>query len=452
MLKIARNVYFITFAAAISGLLFGYDAGIISGAMLFIKKQFPLTDAQIGMIVSAVPAGALISALLIGKCSDIFGRKKILLTTAVLFGLGSLVCAFANGVNGLILGRALMGFAVGMSSSLAPVYIAEMAEEKRRGGLVTLFLISVNGGIFVSYLINYVYAGAEDWRSMLGVGVVPAVILFCCAAIIPESPRWLAVRGRVQEAFQILRNLHGEEKSMKEMKEIETILHQEKTSLKTLFQKNFIRVLLLGIIISIFTQAVGINAIIYYAPTIFQLTGFNQSTVSILATVGIGFTVTLAAVVAAVIIDRVGRRKLLLNGLAGIIVCLIMIIYGFAEVTDPKMLGWIILLSSIAFVACQGLSVGPACFLLPSEIFPAKIRGTAMGISIAFNWITNTIVAFLFPIVLHRWGAANSFAVFLVTSILGWILFYLYVPETKDVSLETMEMNLISGTRLRDLG
>jgi MFS family permease len=250
----------------------------------------------------------------------------------------------------------------------------------------------------------------------------------------------------------ILESMHGRIKAKKEMEEIQIVLSQEKMSASTLLRSHFVRIILLGAIVSIFTQAVGINAIIYYAPTIFEETGFSQATVSILATVGIGFTVTFAAVIAAIFIDKVGRRKLLLFGLAGIILSLAVIIFSFYFIKNPIILGWMVLSGSVLFVLCQGLSVGPACFLIPSEIFPVKIRGLGMGIAIAFNWLTNAVVAFLFPIVLGNYGATSSFVLFFINAVVGWVLFYLYVPETRNVSLEQIEMNLLSGIKTRNIG
>jgi MFS transporter, SP family, galactose:H+ symporter len=447
-----HNIYFIAFAAAISGLLFGYDAGIISGAMLFIKHTFTINDEQVGLIVSAVPIGALISAVCIGKINDLIGRKKILIITAICFAAGSLLCGSTPTVSGLIIGRFILGLAVGMSSSAAPMYIAEITEEKNRGALVTLYLIAVNGGVFVSYLINYAFSSSGAWRTMLMLGIVPAIILGICALSLPESPRWLMLKGKMTQAIAILERLHDKLKAQKETKEIQQIIAQEKATTSIWKNKNFLRIIVLGAVVSIFTQAVGINAIIYYAPTIFQKTGFDRATVSILATVGIGFTVTLAAVLAAIFIDKIGRRKLLLSGLAGIIFSLIIIIYAFYFVTNPQLLGWLVLLGSILFVLCQGLSVGPACFLIPSEIFPAKIRGTGMGISIAFNWLTNGVITFLFPLAITHYSNAFCFALFLTTSIIGWFIFYIFVPETQDITLEKIESNLLSGIKLRYLG
>lgn len=450
--KISYHINFIAIAAAISGLLFGYDAGIISGAILFIKKTFDVTNTQIGEMVSAVPLGALIASIIIGRMSDLFGRKKLLIFTAIFFSVGSLSCVFANTPAALIAGRLIMGFAVGMSSSLSPMYISEMAEKERRGKLVTLYLISVNFGILVSYVINLLLSSTESWRMMLGLSVVPAVILLMFSVFLPESARWLIGNGKSEKGRNILEKMHGLEKASLEIMEIESVLKKEKTSLVSIFKFKFLKVILIGVLIGIFTQAVGINAIIYYAPTIFQKTGFNATTASMLATLGIGFTVTMSAVIASRIIDRVGRRPLLLCGLAGIIASLFLVTASFSYIHNQHILGWAVLIGFILFVACQGLSVGPACFLLPSEIFPENIRGFGMGISIMFNWLTNFLVALLFPIMLESCGTVFVFKLFLVLSIIGFIIFYFYIPETRKVSLEKIEINILKNKKLRLLG
>lgn len=447
-----RNIYFIAFAAAISGLLFGYDAGIISGAMIFIKKTFDISNIQIGEMVSAVPLGALISSVLTGKISDWLGRKKIILTTALLFSIGSLLCSFALNPIFLIAGRFLIGIAIGMSSTSSPVYIAEIAEKERRGKLVTLFLISINFGILLSYLINLLLANSASWRLMLGLGIIPALMLAIFTIYLPESPRWLLLTGKSKAAKDILEKIHGEKKAQTEFNEIQSILMCENNTSNFTLQKQFLKVLFLGGLIGVFTQAVGINAIIYYAPTIFLKTGFNKTITSMLATVGIGFAVTFSAVMAAKFIDKFGCRKLLLTGLSGIILSLCFIIYSFIYIKQPIMLGWSILIGFILFVVCQGLSVGPACFLLPAEIFPIKIRGVGMGISIAFNWLTNFLVALFFPIALAYYGTAFVFTIFLSLSVIGWIAFFLYVPNTKNISLENIEFNMLQNQKLRWIG
>lgn len=437
---------------SISGILFGYDAGIISGAMLFIKKTFEISSTQVGEIVSAVPLGALIAAIFTGYISDLLGRKKLLLITAILFLIGSLGCALANDPFLLIISRLLLGFAIGMGSSLSPMYISEMAEKNRRGKLVTLYLISVNFGIFISYLISLLLSHLELWRLMLGLGVIPASVLLIFSSFLPESARWLIANGKTEEGIEVLKKIHGNDGSKLEYEEIKKTLPLEKITLKSAFQFKFFKVIFLGALIGIFTQAVGINAIIYYAHTLFQKTGFNKTVITMLATLGIGFVVTLSAIFASIFIDQFGRRKLLLSGLCGIILSLLVIIFSFTYVHDQKILGWLALISFMFFVACQGISVGPACFLMPSEIFPAKIRGFGMGVSITFNWLTNFLVALLFPIALDAYGVAFVFKIFLALSVAGFSIFYFFIPETRNVSLENIELNILANKKLRLLG
>lgn len=445
-------MYLIAGVAALAGLLFGYDAGIISGAILFIQKAFRLDDVEIGFVVSLVPLGALVASALCGRVNDWIGRKITLLLCAVLFMLGAAVCSQAYNIYTLYVGRLLLGLAVGLGSFSAPLYIAEVAREDKRGGLVTLNQFAITVGIALSYLVNYHFAARGAWRDMLGAGFIPALPLFLLVLFIPQSPRWLYVKGKVGKAMDVLRRIHGEKYAQDEMKEIKSKVHLEKYGLKEIIGSGFLRVLALGIIVSIFTQAVGINAIIYYAPTIFMLTGAGKATSSILSTVGIGIVNIVFTLVAIWLLDRLGRRPLLLTGLMGIIISLIIITVAFAIGVSAGILAWLTLFGCILFVACQAFSTGPACWLIPSEIFPAKMRGVGMGLSVAFNWGTNVLVAYFFPIMLQDIGNAWTFGVFLIISVTAFILFYLFVPEPKGVSLETIEDNIVAGKPLRHIG
>ena len=443
---------FMASIAGLAGLLFGYDAGIISGAMLFIKGVFHLNDVWQGAVVSAVPFGALVFALFGGKLNDMFGRKIALLFTAFMFGLGTLFCAFAGSTETLIIGRLLLGFAIGIGSFSAPLYIAEISPEKYRGALVTINQLAIVSGILLSYLVDYWFAPTAAWRWMLGLSFIPAVMLFLGAIKLPQSPRWLMTKQRVSDAQKVLDRIHGPEKAKLEMADIKTVLTEEKLTLRQSLSDSYLRIILLGVFVSILTQAVGINAIIYYAPTIFESTGFSHGAHTLLATVSIGLVNFIFTILAIYLLDRVGRRKLLITGICGIVLSLVVLTVGFAYGIQKGPLSYIILISMMLFVACQGFSTGPACWLIPSEIFPLKIRGVGMGIAVAFNWGTNVIVGFLFPIVLHRWGATASFGIFLVIAVIAALYFYFQVPETKNMSLERIEENLLQNKPLRELG
>lgn len=451
IVSITPLTIFIALAAALAGLLFGYDAGIISGAMLFIKQSFQLTPFQQGIIVSGVPFGALVSSFLSGRMNDWLGRKKNLLITAIVFFLGSAICAWANDENILVIGRLFMGLAIGIGSFSAPLYIAEIASQRSRGALVTLNQLAIVIGILLAYIVNYAFSASGAWRSMLGGGMLPAVLLFVAALLLPESPRWLVAKGRLALAEAVLKKIH-KDRAQGELNDIKQIVNFEEHQGKVNAWQDFSKVLWLGVLVSILTQAVGINAIIYYAPTIFQLTGFSQQQAAIFATMGVGLVNVIFTIVAVRFLDKFGRRPLLLIGVSGIVLSLVILVVAFSIGVNSITLAWVVFFSMILFIACQAIGTGPACWLIPSEIFPTNIRGFGMGLSVACNWGANVVVAFCFPMVLSAWGAAGSFASFLVIALITLIYFYRYVPETKGVSLEQIEANLHAGKRTRDLG
>ncbi len=445
-------MYLIAIIAALTGLLFGYDASIVSGAMLFFEKTFHLTGAELGVVVSAVPLGALIAALLCGRLSDKFGRKKILFVTAILFILGSILSALSSNLELLIASRFILGISVGLGSFSAPMYIAEISRSSNRGALVTLNQLAITVGIVLAYAVSYALSFGGHWRLMLGAGAIPAIVLFSCIFFIPESPRWLLLKGRHIKAKKVLEDIHGDEVAQNELQQIEHVINAKSFSFTHLIKSGFFKVLMLGIIVSIFTQAVGINAIIYYAPSIFIKAGLTSATSSTLATLGIGIINVVFTLVAIRYLDKLGRRKMLLTGMTGIILSLaiVTILFSYGLTATAVVSG--IMACFLLFVACQAIGTGPACWLIPSEIFPTAARGVGMSLSVAFNWGTNLLVALFFPILLNRAGSSWTFGAFLIIAIVGFILFYKLVPETKGVPLETIEKNIVDGKPLRQLG
>jgi SP family galactose:H+ symporter-like MFS transporter len=446
------HIYLIAFASALSGLLFGYDAGIIASAMLFIKKQFLLDDSMIGLIVSAVPLGALFASLLSGKLSDAIGRKKSLFISAILFSVGSLLCAFSQGANALIVGRLLLGFAIGIGSCISPVYTAELSREHQRGWLVTTFVVMIQFGVFLSFAVGYLLSTHEAWRLMIGLGVLPALLLGSAALILPESPRWLLVRNQKQKAMAVFSQIHGAMAAKLQIDEIEKVLAHQKNTSSSLFQPQFLRVILIGAAVSFFTQTIGINVLNYYAPTIFQSTGFASAEAATRMTMFMGLVLTLSTISSLFFIDKIGRRLPLLVSMVGILLSLMLIAGAFTFIHNPVWLGWAMFVGTIIFMVFHGMGVGPACFLIPSEIFPARVRGVGMGVSVACNWGANVVVAYLTPVALGSIGAANLFFILFAVTVVGFIVFYLYVPETKNVSLEVIETNILDNVRSRDLG
>ena len=445
------NIYFFVFACALAGLLFGYDAGMISGAMLFIKKDLFVSNSQMGSIIAAMPIGAFFGAVFIGRLSDKVGRKIILLLSALLFVVGSFETSLSTGIIELILGRVILGVAIGASSALAPMYICEIADEKQRGMLVTLYLIAINLGIMLSYVMNAFFMESVLWRPLMVVGVIPALLLGVCAYLLPESPRWLMTRGKVGKASSILIKLYGSVKALTILEELTALSNDIQAKTCKLWDKRYRSLTLLTVLVSVVSQLVGIKAIIYYAPTIFLETGLSTAPASILAAVAIGVTYTVAAVAAARIIDRIGRRQLLLSGLAGVIISLILITWTLHHAHGARMLGWLTLIGALIFVFCQGMCLGPASLLIPAEVFPSRVRGMGMGIAIGANWATNALVLFLFPITMHHFGLSFTFLFFLMFAIIGFFACYLWVPETKGATLEQIELSLHSGIELRQL-
>lgn len=448
-----QHLIIIAICAALSGLLFGYDAGIISGALLFIDKTFEITNSQMGWLVAMVPLGALLSSAVSGEISDLFGRKKTLFLTAVSFIIGSLMCALTNVVTYLVIGRLILGIAIGVGSSTSPVYTSEVADEKHRGWLVNLFVVFIQLGVFLSFVVSYLFSHSGNWREMIGLGVIPAVILGVAVFFLPESPRWLVAKNKIKAAKAILENLYKPKEAIARLQDIQEVAHTDKVTIKKLFeQRRYLKVIFIGAAVGFFTQTVGINAFNYYAPTIFQQTGFATPSTATFYTMFMGLMLVLSTISSLFFIDRIGRRKPLLFGTIGILLTLIVITLGFAFVTNPLALGWIFLISAVVFMAFHGISIGPACFLIPAEVFPLRVRGLGMGISVAFNWGANVIVAALVPVVIGHFGIAALFGAFFVVTLIALWVFYFYIPETKGTTLEQIERNVLANKRCIDLG
>lgn len=448
-----NHILMIAFCSALSGLLFGYDAGIISGALLFINKTFTIGSQDQGWMVAMVPLGALISSVLSGHINDLFGRKKSLFLTALFYITGSLICAYAHAIHDLVIGRFIIGVAIGVGSCISPVYTAELALEKQRGWLVNLFVVFIQLGVFLSFVMSYVFSRSGNWRMMIGLGIIPAIILAFGTFLLPESPRWLVLKNRIKQAKQILSRLYGEKIAEKNVQAIQEITEKDPITLIKLFKEpRYLKVIWIGAAVSFFTQTVGINAFNYYAPTIFQKTGFATPASATYYTMFMGLTLVLSTISSLFFIDIIGRKKPLLFGTMGIIFTLLGITLGFAFVTNLQILGWLFLICAIVFMIFHGISIGPACFLIPSEVFPLRVRGLGMGISVAFNWGANVIVAALVPVTIQYFGVSTLFGVFFLITLIAWLVFYFYIPETKGTTLEQIERNVQANVKASLLG
>lgn len=444
-------VHLVCAIAALAGLLFGFDTGIISGALLFIEQGFPITTLMKELIVSSVLLGAMVGSLSSGRLTDHYGRRRVILIISGMFIFGTLIAAFATSVQAILIGRLCIGLAIGIGSYTAPLYIAEIAPQELRGGLVSLNQLAITIGIMSSYIINYVFTNTQgSWRIMFAIGIVPAILMGLGMLFLPESPRWLAKKKRPAEARKTLQYLRRKTNVDHEMNEIEKSLQVREARLFEIFAPWIRPVLFLGIMLGFLQQVTGINTIIYYAPTIFQLAGFYDTSSSILATVGIGIVNVIATIFAVYYLDKLGRRALLLTGLVGM--CLSLIALSLVFQWDSNYLRWAAVFSTFVYVICFAFSLGTMLWLLISEIFPLEVRGTAMSVAVFSCWLWNFVVSATFLSLLNALGPTNTFLMYASMCIVGFIFCYYKVPETKDVSLEKIEENIRRGLPLREIG
>ncbi|MGB6110239.1 MAG: sugar porter family MFS transporter, partial [Acidobacteriaceae bacterium] len=395
---------FVTMVSAISalaGLLFGYDTGVISGAILFVRKDFLLSTFQEEVVVSAVLLGAVAGAAFGGKLADALGRRKLLIQVAILFIIGAIGTALASTPTLLAIGRVVVGIAIGIASFTAPLYISEVSPPAIRGKLVSLNQLMITLGIVVSYLADYGLADKEAWRWMFGLAAIPALILLIGLFFVPESPRWLMGRSMEDQARAVLQRIRESSDVSAELAEIKEDLSLQEGGWRELLNVSLRRPLIIGIGLAIFQQFTGINTVIYYAPTIFQLAGLHSASAAILATVGVGVVNVLLTIVALRILDRAGRRPLLLWGLVGMVISLGVLGAAFLLAGSSPIVAWLAVISLALYVACFAIGLGPVFWLLISEIYPLKIRGRAMGVATMMNWGSNLIVALTFLSLLH---------------------------------------------------
>ena len=431
--------------ASLGGLLFGYDTGVISGALPFIKRDFTLSAGMEGVATSAVLVGATLGAAFAGYLSDRFGRKLVILFVAALFVVGALGSAFAPSLGVLLTARAVVGVAIGVASMLTPLYLAEIAPKERRGGIVSLNQFCITFGILVSYLADYALTGAaSNWRWMLGLGAVPGAVLFIAMLFLPESPRWLAGHNRADDAKEALQELRAGTDIEAELAELRTDVRREGTrvaSWSELFRHGARLPVIVGIALAVFQQVTGINTVIYYAPQIFRAAGLQSDSASILATAGVGLVNVIMTVVAMTLLDRVGRRPLLLWGLGGMIVMLLVLAGGFFFGTHGAV-AYLTMISVAAYVGFFAIGLGPVFWLLISEIFPLAVRGRGMSVASVANWGSNFLVTLIFPPLVAALGSAAAFMMFAVLSVGAFIFTLRVVPETKGRSLEEIESQL----------
>ncbi|QCR24973.1 sugar porter family MFS transporter [Pontibacter sp. SGAir0037] len=447
-------LFAITIVATMGGLLFGFDMAVISGVLPFVKEQFLLSAAEEGWFVSSALVGAIGGVGFSGELSDRWGRKNLLLLAAILFLVSAVGTAGAPSFIVLVIARMLGGIGVGVASIVAPLYISEIAPAAVRGRLVTFYQLAITLGIVVAYLtnaglLNISLAGGESsrseglfeylvmdevWRSMFGLEALPAVLFLIGLLFVPESPRWLIQKGRVAEGIGILSRISSRPEAEKDALSIQHTLKQETGSYKELFAPGMRKALWIGLLLPLFSQFSGVNAVIYYGPRILNDAGIDMSN-ALMGQVIFGLANFLFTLIAVWKVDKLGRRPLYLIGSAGATVSLFLTGYSFYSGGSNLLL----LVSIIVFLACFAFSIGPLKFVVAAEIFPNKVRGRALALSIMVMWVADTIVGQITPIFLASYGAAVTFWFFAAFCLIAFWVVYKMVPETKGKTLEEIQ-------------
>ena len=511
----SKKLIFISFVVSLGGFLFGFDAGIISGVMSFAGPEFNLGEGQVGWVVSSPSFAAMIAMLFAGRLSDKIGRKKILLVVAFLYALSALFSAYASSYEMLYVARMVGGLAFGAALVLAPMYIAEVSTAENRGKLVSIQQLNIVLGFFAAFLSNYFFnkynttnssflTDENVWRWMLGVELIPAVLYFFALFFVPRSPRWLCLKNKFEDAKLILNQIHGVERGEVEILAIENNIDLEKNKsklqIKDLLKKSLRYILIVGLIVGVLQQVTGINAVYFYATSIFKQTGIGTdaafSSGVLLSSITVVFTF-----VAMYLIDRMGRRPLLLIGTAGIAISLLLCAYGFKQATyqlssedistfqfagankleplanklydndidfknDMKsvlgnqvyskndgailevattMNATLVLIGILGFIACFAFSLGPVMWVLLSELYPIKYRGLAIGVIAFLNSFISSVVQLIFPWELSNLGNAMSFFIFGAIALVGFFVLLKILPETKGKSLEQIELEFVKN-------
>ncbi|MDA7854078.1 sugar porter family MFS transporter [Cyclobacteriaceae bacterium] len=438
-----KYTYLICAVAAFGGLLFGYDTAVIAGAIGYLQVKFELSPMLTGWAASSAIWGCVFGALFSGALSDKYGRKKVLLLSGLLFTLSALGSAVPDNLTQFVMARFIGGLGVGSASMLSPLYISEIAPAKIRGMLVTLYQLAIVFGINIIYIVNYLIANTHDqvwnvqlgWRYMLGSEGIPAILFFILLFFVPESPRWLVKENRSDEALKILNKINGPEETHQILKEIKEAVNEEKGSFLDLFKPGIRKAMVVGSVLALFSQVTGINAIIYYAPEIFKQVGFGSES-ALFQTMIIGFVNMLFTLVAIRFIDYWGRRTLLIWGISGMVSCLLgMGMFFYFEITS----GSLLLLFILGFIASFASSLGPIPWVLISEIFPTKTRGTAMSFSIVILWLGVVLITQFFPVLLSLFGGAFTFWIFMINALILLIFTLIFIPETKQKTLEEIQ-------------
>lgn len=432
-----RYVLFLACTAAMGGLLFGFDIAIITGAGPFITRAFNLGDLGLGWAFSSLLFGCVIGSAFAGKLADRYGRRRLLIFVALLFGSTSVAAGLAASFAGFVAARFVGGLAVGGVSLISPMYVAEIAPPSIRGRLGALYQMSIVTGIIVSFGINYLLrnAGANNWRWMFLTGVVPSAVFLLFVALAPETPRYLAMAGKPQEALRVLQRISDQKTARSELDEITANLRKEPQSWGGLSRPGVRRALAASACLAILVQVSGINTVIDYSPAIFNSAGWKMNA-ALASTFVVGVTNFLFTLIAFWAIDRYGRKPLYITGSLGMALSLLAL---FATVLEGRFQGPVVLALILAYLAFFAACIGPVFWTLVPEIFPNDVRGIAMTVPVLIQWVANAIVVLLFPYAFHVLGKGFTFIFLMLMSLAQGAFTWRCVPETKNKRLEEIE-------------
>lgn len=453
-------VIFLAAVAALGGFLFGYDTAVISGTISSVAAQFNLNDVSTGWYVGCALVGSILGVAIAGKLSDQFGRKGVLLFSAVLFTSSGIGCMFSESISGLVLYRIVGGVGIGVASVISPLYISEISVSRFRGTLVSLYQLAITVGFMGAYLVNYVisnyaahmkelgttggfwgkYIVNETWRGMLGAESLPAILFFGILFFIPESPRWLVLKSKETAALKTLKRIYGSEKANEQVADLKTLIQsEEKSDWKILFQPGFRVALFIGVSLAILGQFMGVNAVLYYGPSIFQQTGLSEGD-SLFYQVIVGLVNFGSTVLAMAVIDKIGRKKLVYYGVSGMIVSLILIgIYFTMNKVSNVIPPVTLLILILIYIFSCAISICVVIWVLLSEMYPAKVRGLAMSAAGFSLWIGTYLIGQLTPWLMTTLSSAGVFWLFGLMCIPYMYITWKLVPETTGKSLEDIE-------------
>jgi MFS transporter, SP family, galactose:H+ symporter len=434
-------IYLVAAIAGMAGFLFGFDEGVIAGALHLLRSEFTITPVLEGIVTSAVPFGALFGSLVAGWLAESLGRRRSLLVAGTLFVLGAVLAALATGISVLTFARLILGFAIGLAAIVAPLYISENAPADRRGMLVSIYQLAITLGILGAYIVGFAFS--ESWRTMFLLGAVPGIALVAGIYMMTDTPRWLTSRGRLQEARAAIarvRDVDPQDPGVD--RELAAITVAAKTSgeqgrWSELLSPAVRPALIVGVGLFILQQLSGINAVIYYAPTVFKESGFDSHSSQLLATMGIGVVNVLMTFVGMALIDRIGRRRLLFLGFIGTALSLGTI--ALAAATSVPWLDTLAFVGLVLYIAAFAASVGPLPWVMMSEIFPLHVCAAGMSVASIANWGMNFLVVFSFPLMVSSMGLAGVFGLYAAVCAVGLVFTQMLVPETSGVSLEEIE-------------